>query len=245
MPTSTSSIALSALGHYRWVICALLFFATTVNYIDRQVIGILKPTLQKEFGWSEIDYADIVFAFQLAYAMRSRAGRTPDGLAGHPRTASPSRSSSGAWRRWRTPRRRFGPYVAPMLGTFGSRVPRHRSRDSCRPLRARSRRGRQFPGVHQDGGGVVPEEGTRARDGHLQLGHQRRGAAHAAGRALDHPDTGAGTGRSSSPGSSVSSGSCWWLPIYAAPGETSAGRPAELATSAAIPPTRQAMMPVA
>jgi ACS family hexuronate transporter-like MFS transporter len=51
------------------VICALLFFAATINYIDRQVIGILKPTLQKQFGWSEIDYADIVFAFQLAYAI--------------------------------------------------------------------------------------------------------------------------------------------------------------------------------
>jgi len=56
-------------GYYRWVICGLLFFAATVNYIDRQVVGILKPTLQKEFGWSEIDYADIVFAFQLAYAI--------------------------------------------------------------------------------------------------------------------------------------------------------------------------------
>ena len=52
----------------RWVICALLFFAATINYVDRQVIGILKPTLQAQFGWSEIDYADIVFAFQLAYA---------------------------------------------------------------------------------------------------------------------------------------------------------------------------------
>ena len=59
----------AAVGRYRWVICALLFFASTVNYIDRQVIGILKPTLQQEFGWSEIDYADIVFAFQLAYAI--------------------------------------------------------------------------------------------------------------------------------------------------------------------------------
>ena len=55
-------------GHVRWVICALLFFAATINYVDRQVIGILKPTLQAQFGWSEIDYADIVFAFQLAYA---------------------------------------------------------------------------------------------------------------------------------------------------------------------------------
>ena len=56
-------------GHYRWIVCALLFFAATINYVDRQVIGILKPTLQREFGWSEIDYADIVFSFQLAYAI--------------------------------------------------------------------------------------------------------------------------------------------------------------------------------
>jgi ACS family hexuronate transporter-like MFS transporter len=56
-------------GSYRWVICALLFFAATINYIDRQVISILKPTLQAEFGWTEIDYSDIVFAFQLAYAI--------------------------------------------------------------------------------------------------------------------------------------------------------------------------------
>lgn len=57
------------IGNYRWTICALLFLAATVNYIDRQVIGILKPTLQETFGWSEIDYADIVFYFQLAYAV--------------------------------------------------------------------------------------------------------------------------------------------------------------------------------
>ena len=54
---------------FRWAICGLLFLAATINYIDRQVIGILKPTLQGEFGWSEIDYSDIVFAFQLAYAI--------------------------------------------------------------------------------------------------------------------------------------------------------------------------------
>jgi MFS transporter, ACS family, aldohexuronate transporter len=56
-------------GRLRWAICGLLFLAATINYIDRQVIGILKPTLQAQFGWSEIDYADIVFAFQLAYAI--------------------------------------------------------------------------------------------------------------------------------------------------------------------------------
>jgi len=57
------------IGRFRWVICALLFFATTVNYVDRQVIGILKTTLQHDLGWNEIDYSNIVFAFQLAYAI--------------------------------------------------------------------------------------------------------------------------------------------------------------------------------
>ena len=71
----------SGVGRYRWVICALLFFAATINYIDRQVLGILKPTLQAEFGWSEVDYADIVFAFQLAYAIGLLlAGRIIDWL---------------------------------------------------------------------------------------------------------------------------------------------------------------------
>src|SRR3954466_12590207 len=68
-------------GRYRWVICGLLFFATTINYVDRQVIGLLKPTLQNEFGWTEIDYANIVFAFQLAYAIGLVvAGRLMDRL---------------------------------------------------------------------------------------------------------------------------------------------------------------------
>jgi MFS transporter, ACS family, aldohexuronate transporter len=56
-------------GSVRWLICTLLFLATTINYVDRQVIGLLKPTLQQQFAWTEVDYADIVFAFQLAYAI--------------------------------------------------------------------------------------------------------------------------------------------------------------------------------
>jgi ACS family hexuronate transporter-like MFS transporter len=56
------------MGHCRWIICSLLFFAATVNYIDRQVIGLLRPTLQSPLHWNEIDYGNIVFAFQLAYA---------------------------------------------------------------------------------------------------------------------------------------------------------------------------------
>jgi ACS family hexuronate transporter-like MFS transporter len=56
-------------GNFRWVICGLLFFAATINYIDRQVIGILKPTLQAEIGFSEVEYSWIVFYFQCAYAI--------------------------------------------------------------------------------------------------------------------------------------------------------------------------------
>jgi ACS family hexuronate transporter-like MFS transporter len=80
----TSDVNQSAIrpraGYYRWVICALLFFAATINYIDRQVIGILKPTLVKEFQWQdERIYAAIVFSFQLAYAIGLLlAGRVMD-----------------------------------------------------------------------------------------------------------------------------------------------------------------------
>src|SRR4029434_5015310 len=67
---STVEVVQSArVGSYRWSICALLFFATTINYVDRQVIGLLKPTLQGQFAWTEIDYSNIVFAFQVAYAV--------------------------------------------------------------------------------------------------------------------------------------------------------------------------------
>src|SRR5579863_1017727 len=56
-------------GRFRWVICAVLFFGITKNYMDRQVLGVLKTTLQHDFGWNEIDYSNLVFAFQAAYAV--------------------------------------------------------------------------------------------------------------------------------------------------------------------------------
>ena len=69
------------ISHYRWVICALIFAATVINYIDRQMIGVLKPTLQQEFGWTEVTYGDIVFWFQAAYAVGFVAfGRLMDRL---------------------------------------------------------------------------------------------------------------------------------------------------------------------
>lgn len=76
---AVSMTAVSAIGWSRWGICALLFFATTLNYIDRQIIGILKPVLGKELGWNEIDYSNVVFAFQIAYAIGyAGAGRLID-----------------------------------------------------------------------------------------------------------------------------------------------------------------------
>jgi MFS transporter, ACS family, hexuronate transporter len=69
-------------GHVRWEVCALLFFAATINYVDRQVIGILKNTLVETFGWKdERIYAAIVFSFQMAYAIGLLlAGRVMDWL---------------------------------------------------------------------------------------------------------------------------------------------------------------------
>src|SRR5579862_2016481 len=56
-------------GNYRWVIVTLLFFATSINYIDRQVIGLLKPILEVDFHWNEKDYGYIVMGFQASYAV--------------------------------------------------------------------------------------------------------------------------------------------------------------------------------
>src|SRR5262245_42596084 len=75
-PVATASLgATSALknlgvfaGRFRWVICGLLFLGVMKNYMDRQVLGVLKIPLQQQFGWNDIDYGNVVSAFQLAYA---------------------------------------------------------------------------------------------------------------------------------------------------------------------------------
>jgi len=56
-------------GNLRWIVVILLFFATTINYMDRQVMGLLKPVLEKDFDWSETDYSRMVMAFSLTYAI--------------------------------------------------------------------------------------------------------------------------------------------------------------------------------
>jgi MFS transporter, ACS family, aldohexuronate transporter len=126
MPSpTTSSVQARGVGSLRWGICALLFIATTINYVDRQVISLLKPTLQQQFGWSEIDYGNIVFAFQLAYAIGLLvAGRIIDrigtklGFA----LALTLWSLAAVAHAWATP---IGRVVAPLLvvgGTFSASV---------------------------------------------------------------------------------------------------------------------------
>jgi ACS family hexuronate transporter-like MFS transporter len=69
------------IGKYRWTICGLLFFATTINYLDRQVLSLLKPTLEEKFGWTNSDYANIASVFQFTYAISMLfAGRIIDKL---------------------------------------------------------------------------------------------------------------------------------------------------------------------
>ena len=90
------------IGKFRWVICGLLFFATTINYIDRQVLGILAPDLQKEIGWTELDYGRIVIAFQVSYAVMCWSGARSS--IGSARSSGwGSRSGGGPSPRW--PRR--------------------------------------------------------------------------------------------------------------------------------------------
>jgi len=69
------------IGKYRWTICSLLFFATTINYLDRQVLSLLKPMLEEKFGWSNSEYANIASVFQFTYAISMLfAGRVIDKL---------------------------------------------------------------------------------------------------------------------------------------------------------------------
>ena len=71
----------ATIGKYRWTICGLLFFATTVNYLDRQVLSLLAPSLSKEFNWTNTDYANITAIFQFVYAISMLfAGRIIDKL---------------------------------------------------------------------------------------------------------------------------------------------------------------------
>jgi ACS family hexuronate transporter-like MFS transporter len=68
-PSSIKPGAGVFVGRFRWVICGLLFLGVTKNYMDRQVLGVLKGPLARELGWNDVDYGNLVFAFQAAYAL--------------------------------------------------------------------------------------------------------------------------------------------------------------------------------
>lgn len=75
------TLPIQKVGKYRWVICSLLFLATTINYLDRQVLSLLHPMLEEEFNWTNTDYANITAAFQFVYAIAMLfAGRIIDRL---------------------------------------------------------------------------------------------------------------------------------------------------------------------
>src|ERR1051325_11236503 len=78
---ATTAASRPATSRIRWTVCALLFFATTINYVDRQVLSILAKTLELQIGWDSIQYGYITAAFQAAYAIGLLgAGRLMDRL---------------------------------------------------------------------------------------------------------------------------------------------------------------------
>ena len=154
-------------GNWRWIICGLLFFAATFNYIDRQVIAILKPTLQQDLHWSELDYAHIILAFQLAYAIGYLVmGRVIDWLGTR-------KGFTLAVLLWGIAEMSHS--VARSVMNFG---------EARFALGAGGRR--QFSRVHKNSCGVVSAKRARARDRDFQRGnkYRRRGAPDH--RAVDH-----------------------------------------------------------
>ena len=80
-PVDQTRAAATTIGRYRWRICTLLFFVTTLIYLERQVLGVLAPELERVIGWDEIQYGNIVMAFQMAYALGMLlSGRFLDGV---------------------------------------------------------------------------------------------------------------------------------------------------------------------
>ena len=80
-PVDQTPAAATIIGRYRWRICTLLFFVTTLIYLERQVLGVLAPELERVIGWDEIQYGNIVMAFQMAYALGMLlSGRFLDGV---------------------------------------------------------------------------------------------------------------------------------------------------------------------
>ena len=97
-----AAASISSIGRYRWWICFLLFLATTINYIDRQILALLKPMLDVELGWTNEQFGNVNAVFQGAYAVSLLFFGWFVDRVRQPRSATPSRSSPGAWPPWGT-----------------------------------------------------------------------------------------------------------------------------------------------
>jgi ACS family hexuronate transporter-like MFS transporter len=162
-------------GRYRWTICALLFFATTINYIDRQVFGFLAPVIQGEVGWNEAEYGRIVSYFTLAYALGFLGvGRLFDRIG---------------------TRKGFSlAIVVWSIAAMAHGLARSVAGFSIARFALGLGRVGQLPRRDQDRRGVVPEEGARLRDGDLQRRLQRRRDPHADPRPGDRGAVGVARG---------------------------------------------------
>ncbi len=168
--------------HYRWVVCALLFVATTIVYVDRQVFGILGPRLTEEFGWSEKNFSFIMSAFTLAYAVGySLVGRIMDAIG----ERKGFLLVFGVWSVAEIAHCLVNPLVyrglpwldAAFAGTFlGSLTPALVSVAGFSVARFSSGSGRRrpFPRGHQNRRPMEPQARTGAGHRHLQQRQQRR-----------------------------------------------------------------------
>ena len=163
--STQAAAARAPAGHYRWMIIGLLFVITTINYMDRNLLGVLKPTIQGDLHFSETEYGNIVFAFSMAYA------------AGY--------ASMGAF----TDKMgvRIGLAVAAMVWCAASTA--HGLVTSVAGFKLARivlglGEGGNFSDLHQVGGNVVPSAGPGAGDRDIQFRQQYRRACRTAGRRV-------------------------------------------------------------
>ena len=188
-PTHVASLPAPGvpIGRYRWVICALLFFATTINYVDRQVIGLLKPTLQARVRLDRDRLRQHHLRLPAGVCDRPGRRRPHDGSARH--EAGLRDGHRGVERRRDRARRGaplIGPATAAALGLVGIvATPSVAGFMLARFVLGLGEAG-NFPAAIKSVAEWFPKTGTRAGHRHLQLRHQRRRAADAAGRAVDH-----------------------------------------------------------
>ena len=199
---------LGARRPFRWTICGLLFLAATINYVDRQVIGILKPTLQAEFGWTR----DRLRRHRLRVPARLRDRvpvRRPDHRSPRHQARVRARADrSGRWPRWRRRRStRFGPAAAVLLGAFGLAYSASVAGFIVVALPARPRRvGQLSRRRSRRSRNGFPQRERAFATGLFNAGTNIGAVDHADDRAVHHRARSAGTGRSSSPACSGSPG---------------------------------------